>query len=253
MGNRVTLPAGTTLGKASDYGIDVNLGTRAAPNYQSIRRMSGYAPTFPASTADVASYDNQGDPDEDVDGRGFAASFTVQGNRSVSTGLYLPELEALIAASRAKGEAAVLDVRFYHKPAVGAPNPNDAGRADVTVEITRGNTGNTGIESFSVSITGKGGFEPITNPWTGWATNPAPKITSVTPPSRAAGQQVTITGSGFMGATDVKFGTTSASAYTVVNDSTIIAVVPAGTAGNVNVTVVTPAGTSPNAPYTRGA
>lgn len=253
MGNRVTLPAGTTLGKAFEYGLDVNLGTRAAPNYQSIRRMSAYAPAFPPSTADVASYDNQGDPDEDVDGRGFNASFTVQGNRSVATGLYLPELEALLAASRSKGEAAVLDVRFYHKPAVGTPHPTDAGRADVTVEITRSNTGNTGIETFAVTITGKGGFDPIANPWTGWATNPAPKVTSVTPAGRAAGQQVTITGSGFLGATDVKFGTVSASALTVVNDSTIIAVVPAGSAGTVNVTVVAPAGTSPAVPYVRGA
>ncbi len=59
------------------------------------------------------------------------------------------------------------------------------------------------------------------------------------------GTLVTITGSGFTGATAVDFGTTPAMSFTVVSDTTINAASPAGTPGTVNVTVTTPAGTSP--------
>ena len=54
---------------------------------------------------------------------------------------------------------------------------------------------------------------------------------------------MTITGTGFTGATAVDFGTTPATNFTVVSDTTITADSPAGT-GTVDVTVTTPAGTS---------
>ena len=58
---------------------------------------------------------------------------------------------------------------------------------------------------------------------------------------------MTITGTGFTGATAVDFGTTAATALTVVNDTTITADSPAGT-GTVDVTVTTPDGTSATSP-----
>jgi hypothetical protein len=54
---------------------------------------------------------------------------------------------------------------------------------------------------------------------------------------------VTITGTGFTGATLVDFGTVAASSFTVNSAMAITATSPAGT-GTVNVTVVTPGGTS---------
>ena len=73
----------------------------------------------------------------------------------------------------------------------------------------------------------------------------APTVTGLSPTSgpAAGGTLVTITGTGFTGATAVDFGTTAATDFTVVNDTTITAVSPAGT-GVANVTVTTPAGTS---------
>lgn len=247
------LPAGTTLGQSFEYGLDINIGTSGSPVWQNVRRMSAWTPTFPKVTQDSSTYDDRGAPSEDVSGRGFATSFTVQANRSLTTGLYLPEVEAIINASRRKGDAAVLDVRFYHKPDSGTPHPTDAGRATVTVEVTRQNTGNAEIDVFSVSLTGKGEYTPIANPWTGWNDNPVPSIASITPPAQTVGKLITITGNGFLGATDVKFAATSATAFTVVSATTIIASLPAGTAGSVAVTVITPVGTSTAFAYTRGA
>jgi IPT/TIG domain-containing protein/cysteine-rich secretory family protein len=63
------------------------------------------------------------------------------------------------------------------------------------------------------------------------------------PPS--GGTTVTITGTGFSnGMTGIKFGTTPAASFTVVNDTTATAVSPAHAAGTVDVTVTTAAGTS---------
>jgi uncharacterized membrane protein len=62
--------------------------------------------------------------------------------------------------------------------------------------------------------------------------------------SSAGGDTVTITGSGFTGATSVGFDVTSAAGMTVDSDTQITATSPAGT-GTVDITVTTPDGTSP--------
>jgi hypothetical protein len=76
------------------------------------------------------------------------------------------------------------------------------------------------------------------------ATTAGPAVTGLSPASGAAagGTSVTITGTGFTGATAVDFGTTAAS-FTVNSATQITATSPAGT-GTVNVTVVAPSGTS---------
>lgn len=80
----------------------------------------------------------------------------------------------------------------------------------------------------------------------------APTISGVSPAAATTGSQVTITGSGFTGATSVKFNAASV-AYTVIDDSRIIATVPTGAAGAVPVAVTNAIGTSSNYSYTRGA
>jgi hypothetical protein len=55
---------------------------------------------------------------------------------------------------------------------------------------------------------------------------------------------VTITGTGFTDATAAKFGSTTAKSFTVNSATSITAVSPKGR-GTVDVTVTTPAGTSP--------
>ncbi|MFE0375228.1 IPT/TIG domain-containing protein [Streptomyces inhibens] len=79
----------------------------------------------------------------------------------------------------------------------------------------------------------------------------APVISSISPTSgpAAGGTAVTINGSGFTGATSVKFGTVAASSFTLVSDAQITTTAPAGS-GPVAVTVVTPGGTSNGVTYT---
>ena len=60
----------------------------------------------------------------------------------------------------------------------------------------------------------------------------------------AGGESVVVTGSGFTGATAVDFGTGAATSFTVDSDTQITAVAPASAAGQVDVTVTSPLGTS---------
>lgn len=80
-----------------------------------------------------------------------------------------------------------------------------------------------------------------------WKIPLSPIITNVSPASGpiTGGTTVTISGSGFTGATDVYFGTIDVpcTQFTSISDSQIVISSPPGSAGAVNVTVKTPIGT----------
>lgn len=104
------------------------------------------------------------------------------------------------------------------------------------------------VYSMRFSLFGGGGASapsPITASFT-----PLPIITGISPAtgSLEGGVAVGISGSDLLGATAVRFGSTPALSFTVTSNSALTAVVPPGVAGAVDVTVVTPGGTSiPNA------
>jgi len=74
----------------------------------------------------------------------------------------------------------------------------------------------------------------------------APSITDISPASGSVvgGTSVTITGTNFVGATAVRFGSSNAPTFYVVSASQITATSPAGSTGMVDLTVTTPTGTS---------
>jgi alpha-tubulin suppressor-like RCC1 family protein len=79
-----------------------------------------------------------------------------------------------------------------------------------------------------------------------YAFGPPPTVTAVKPRKGPAngGTTITITGTDLTGATEVKFGSTNASSFTVNSDTSISAVSPAEPAGRVDVTVTNTWGTS---------
>jgi len=69
-----------------------------------------------------------------------------------------------------------------------------------------------------------------------------PTLTSFTPMVAAVGSMITITGTGFTGATQVQFGGVNAASFTVVSPTQITAIVPLG-ALSAPISVMTPGGT----------
>jgi len=113
----------------------------------------------------------------------------------------------------------------------------------ITATVGSGTSGN-------VDVITTGGTGTLTSAFTFIS---APTVSSFTPTSASTGATVTITGSGFMtGAVPlvsaVSFGGTAASSYTVINATTIDAVVAAGTSGSVSVTTI--AGTDSHSGFT---
>lgn len=99
---------------------------------------------------------------------------------------------------------------------------------------------------------GKGSVQKWWSQFAGALT--APAITSVLPSGAGAGAMVKIVGTRFTSTvptTGVKFGGTNAAAFSVDDDGTIYATLPAGSAGSAPVIVTNSAGASSGFAYTR--
>ncbi|MGW2639062.1 IPT/TIG domain-containing protein, partial [Streptomyces sp. NPDC001348] len=98
----------------------------------------------------------------------------------------------------------------------------------------------------AVTVTTPGGTSNPDNPQAYFFYAAVPSLTAVTPPSgtTAGGTTVTLTGTGLLGATAVRFDTVAATSFTVNSATQITAVAPVHAAGTAAVTVTTPGGTS---------
>ena len=130
------------------------------------------------------------------------------------------------------GTTAATDLTVVNDTTITADSPAGSGAVDVTVVTPGGTSATSSADRFTYT-----------------AAVAAPAVTGINPNSgpAAGGTLVTITGTGFTGATAVDFGTTAVTGLTVVNETKITAESSAGT-GVVNVTVISPAGTSAVSP-----
>jgi hypothetical protein len=131
-------------------------------------------------------------------------------------------------------------VKFGNANATGLTVLSDS---TITVNAPSGTAGST----VKVKVMTSHGTSDPTDSANDFSYDPVlpPTITALSPAGgpAAGGNQVTITGTGFAGATSVKFGTVKA-AFLVLNNGTITATAPPGT-GKVDVTVTTAVGTNP--------
>lgn len=249
-----TVPAGFEHASSYEYAMDVNLGTPAAPLWQRVRLVTNLAVTRPKQTRDEQTYEDNGAANQGIMGVGHNIVVTLDTPRKAD-GSRLPEYAKMRAAANSKGEANTLHVRWYDFPKTPgmAPDPDDAWEGYVTTDESWVNTGPGGeVRAAQFTLAGKGEAVKIANPASTPGASVPPSLTAVTPTGRSVGEQVTISGSNFAGITDVSIDGLSVPAdeYTVVNASTIVAVIPATAAGAADVIVTNAAGASDAVTYT---
>jgi hypothetical protein len=232
-GNTSVIIAGANLTGATA----VTFGTTVATTF-TVNSNTQITATSPAGTGTVdvtvttpggTSPVNSGDqfvyaPPPAVAGLGTGSGPVVGGTSTIITGVNLCGATSVHFGATAS-TAFAIDGSCTQ---ISAVSPAGAGTVDITV-ITPGGTS-------SVSASDRFVYRPV------------PVVVAVSPDWGAlvGGTAVSITGSGFTGATSVLFGTTPATSYSVISATQITAVSPAGD-GTVDVTVTTSGGTSPQA------
>jgi hypothetical protein len=134
----------------------------------------------------------------------------------------------------------------FDKPASGwTPTMTESGRLTASDGILGDNFGSAAAIDGGTAVVGARSDDGVGSGYVYTTAQAAPVVTGISPTSgpTTGGTKVTITGTGFSGATAVKFGTTAAASYTVDSATQITAVSPAGS-GTVDVRVTNATGTS---------
>jgi hypothetical protein len=242
----------TITGTNFDDTATVRFGTGGATNSTLNSATSITAPTTASGTVDITVATDTGTSDTNANdqftysaGGGQPAVASVSPNSGPTTGGTVVTITGtnFPTAAATPGIAATLprlQVLFGDRLATS-----------VTINTDRSITATSppGSGTVDVRVTISGGTSPLKPPddqFTYVVATAAPTVTGIGPRGgpETGGDEVTIMGTGFTGATQIKFGSTAAVNFTVEpTDTEIMAITPPGT-GTVDVTVTTPGGTS---------
>jgi hypothetical protein len=227
-------------------GYRFEVSADGSTNWLKLGGLNDLNPSITPDKQDSSNYDSDGWAASEITMQSWQVQ--AKANRQATGGVE----DAAVALVRARvgqfGDAARVYVRWYRTDGI-----DEAWQGRAIVEMTPSKTGVADLNELSFTFTGDGVLSTIANPY---APTAVPSILSASPSGVAAGGQVTISGSGFTGTiatSGVKFGATNATSWVVVSDQTIVAVMPAGTAGSAAIVVTNATGASAAFPYTRGA
>lgn len=218
--------------------VDVNMGTVAVPDWQQLIGVTKIKPTRKQRTEDDEAFDDDGAARAAITGYSWGLEVTIARRTGPDGVTFNTVHEKLrVAGDAASTSAGEVQIRWYDRN----------GRAEAytgyaLVDWTPDGGGKEALDTVVVTLNGQGARTSITNP----LANTTPIVVAVAPAGGgiAGGTLVTVTGGYFTGATAVKFGLTAATSFTIVDSTRIVAVAPAHAAGQVDVTVTTPSGTS---------
>lgn len=203
------------------------------------------APQITPNKVDSTNYDTNGFTKYAITLQSW--QIAIKYNKLATSGTPDPVQETIRACQAQFGDQARLYVRWYD-----TDGGSEAWAGQAIVELQRSKTGVADVAEVTVTFTGDGALTQITNPYSAAV---APVVTAASPSGAAAGAQVQISGQHFTGtvaSTGVKFGGVAATSWIVVSDSTIVAVMPTGTAGSAPIVVTNATGASNSFAYTRG-
>lgn len=243
---RSVLGASTTNRKWY-FDVDTN-NSLASPNWIGVFGLTELTPgSVDANLEDDSDFDSGGFGSQTKTGENWSVEGTVA--RKVQQGAptaYDPGQEFLRTKSFGKmGAANVVHVRWYEMEEGGPRVEAYEGFGAVVWNPEGGSP--TDLSSASFTVSGQGRLTLIAHP--GEVVPVVASLSAITPNTgpTAGGTLTTIKGMSFTGTTGVagvKFGANNATSYQVIDDRTISAVAPAGTAGAKAVTVTNATGVS---------
>lgn len=238
----------TITALARRYVLEVNLGSDTVPVWTQVIGLADFKPAVSPTDQDSSNYNSDGWGDKTRTAADWSVELKLNVEQDEVTYEPPPTHVALQdAAWSPGGPNTYVEIRYYDR------NGNtDAWQGTCLVTWSPDGGDRTALGTVSATLSGHGALVRITNPA---GTDPAPSILSLNPASggTAGGELVTILGAHFIDAsgnpaTDVDFGANPASSFTVVNTNTIVATSPAASAGSVDVSVTSAAGTSATVP-----
>ncbi|MBM0275322.1 phage tail tube protein [Micromonospora tarensis] len=228
-----------TTALARRYRLQVNTGTTGSPVWTTVTGLTDFKPTINPTMQDDSDYETDGWNSSEKTAQGWQIEATVL-LKDDGSGTFNSGVEKMRLASDQFGDTSRVEVRWFDKDGRA-----EAYQGTALVTWERANSGNTDLDAAKVTLTGRGARTSIANPL---IADPLadPAVTALAPNTGpAAGNTLaTISGINFTGATAVTFGGTAATTFRVISPSVISVVTPAKAAGQYDVVVTTPNGTS---------
>lgn len=225
--------------------VDTNFSS-ASPIWIPLQGITNFQQKLNPTLQDDSDFDSQGfmSQTKTAEAWGVALKIIRKGTKADGT-VYDPGQEYLRGRAIGKmGNANSAHVRFYEMTPLGPRAEAYDGFAAVTWSPDGGKMSD--LNQISLTLDGQGQLTAITHPNTG---SVIPVITLLTPNAglAAGGTLLRIAGNNFTGVTGVtgvKVGGTNATSYDVISDGLIEAIIPAHSAGLVDVLVTNAAGGS---------
>ncbi|GAB2519436.1 IPT/TIG domain-containing protein [Paramicrobacterium agarici] len=191
-------------------------------------------------------YGTKGRQSEEIIGYNFGPTFSAEAVRDPATKQIVitqPWLAELIRKAYAEGAENRVEVQIFDAFDESLP----AFEGTFSVAVAEASAGYADKMVYNFTLTNFGVVNQITSPI---VSDGKPVLESALPSGQAAGDQVAVRGYKFTGATSVDFGATAADQFLVVDDQTLIAVIPTGVTGATTITVTNADGVSETLNYT---
>ena len=188
-------------------------------------------------------YGTKGVQSMDIIGYNVVTTFSAEGVRDANGQIAQPWLVDLVRAAAQIGAANKMDFQDFDALDESLP----AFEGTYSVSYVPGNTGYADKALFNFTLTSDGVVDEITSPIAGTG---IPIVESALPAGAAPGDQIAIRGYKFTGTTGVTIDAIAVAEFIVVDDNTLVIVVPATVSGSAPIVVTNAIGVSASFAYT---